>query len=274
MEQKQQPLIEFKNITVLKNLHTAVLDNVSITIHKGENVAILGPNGAGKSTLIKTITRQHYPVYKEEGFVFRIWGRDNWNIFDLRATLGIVSNDLQHECDRDVSGYEIILSGFFSSIGIYNEPVTAEMEMKVDEVLEFLEITHLKNKNMNEMSSGEARRILIGRALVHDPDALILDEPMNNLDLHAHYKFTDILRKLSKTGTSVILVTQNVHDIIPEIERVIFMKNGRIHNDGAKNTVLTDKNVSALFNTPVNIESRDGYYYAFRSRSSAKEVTA
>jgi iron complex transport system ATP-binding protein len=242
-----------------------VLDCVSITIHAGENVAILGPNGAGKSSLIKTITRQHYPVCKDEDYIFKLWGQDTWNIFEMRSTLGIVSNALQAECDRELSGYETVMSGFFSGIGIYNEPVTAKMEKKVAEVLEFLEIAHLQNKNMNEMSSGEARRFLIGRALVHDPKALILDEPADNLDLHAHFKFTDILRKLAQAGISVILVTQNIHDIIPEISRVVFMKGGRIVKDGPKETMLTDKNIGDLFNAPVKIEERGGFYFAFRA---------
>jgi iron complex transport system ATP-binding protein len=263
-ENKQLPLVEFKNITVLKNITRVVLDCVSLTINQGENVAILGPNGAGKSSLIKTITRQHYPSYKDEEYSAKVWGQEDWNIFDLRSTLGIVSNDLQHECDTDVSGFETVLSGFFSSIGIYKEPVTPEMEKKVEEVLDFLEIEHLKDKNMDQMSSGEARRFLIGRALVHDPKALILDEPMNNLDPHALFKFSDILRKLAKAGTSVILVTQNIHDIIPEITRVVFMKAGRIVSDGRKEDIITGTKMSELFNTPMKMEVKDGYYYVFR----------
>ena len=179
--------------------------------------------------------------------------------------MGIVSNDLQHECDRDVSGFETILSGFFSSIGIYRETVTPQMENKVKDVMEFLEISHLKDKNMDKMSSGEARRFLIGRALVHDPKALILDEPMSNLDIHALHKFTGILSKLAKSGVNVILVTQNIQDIIPEITRVVFMKNGKIAADGPKEEILAGKKMSELFNTPVEVEVKDGYYYAFRA---------
>jgi len=264
-------LIEFKNVTVLKSRNRVVLDSVYITINEGENVAILGPNGAGKSSLIKTITRQHYPSYKDEEYSARLWGQDDWNIFDLRSTLGIVSSELQNDCDRDVSGFETVLSGFFGSIGIYNEPVTPAMEKKVEEVLEFLEVSHLGDKNMDEMSSGEARRFLIGRALVHDPRALILDEPGNNLDPHALYKFTGILSKLAKSGISVILVTQNIQDIIPEITRVVFMKKGRIVCDGPKANILTTKKMSELFDAPLNLEERDGYYYAFRAKAENRD---
>jgi len=110
--------------------------------------------------------------------------------FDLRSLLGIVSNDLQYICTRDITGMEMVLSGFFSSIGLFREHLTFKMKSKALEIIEFLEIGHLRDRKMDQMSFGEARRFLIGRALVHDPKALILDEPTNSLDLHALYKFS------------------------------------------------------------------------------------
>jgi len=118
---------------------------------------------------------------------------------------------------------------------------------------------------MNAMSSGEARRFLIARALVHDPKALILDEPTNSLDLHATYKFTDMIRKITQAGTSLILVTQNPSDIIPEIKRVILMKDGKFYQDGTKESVLTGASISRLFGSSVHIMKKDGYYYALRA---------
>jgi len=257
------PLLEFNNLTVVKG-DNKVLDSISIKIWEGENIAILGPNGAGKSSFIKTITREYYPLPKKSGYAFRIWGQDTWNIFDLRFLLGIVSNDLQYTCTREITGIEMVLSGFFSSIGLYREHITFKMKKRAKEVIEFLELQHLKNRKMNEISSGEARRFLIGRALVHDPKALILDEPTNSLDLHELYKFSNVLRKIAKSGTSIIIVTQNLSDIIPEIKRVILMKEGGIYQDGAKESILTHKNLSKLFGTPVEIKRKNGYYYALR----------
>lgn len=259
---KNYPLLEFKNITVVKGENNPkILDSISLTINAGENIAILGPNGAGKSSFIKTITREYYPIPDEHGVIFRIWGQEVWNIFDLRYLLGIVSNDLQFLCTRDITGYEIILSGFFSSIGLYNERIMQSMRQKADQVLDFLEIEHLKDKVMTEMSSGEARRFLIGRALVHDPKALILDEPTNSLDLHAVHKFRNILRKIAKSGTNVILITQHLQDIIPEITRVVLMKQGRVFIDGKKENILTAKNIGNLYDIPVQIKENAGYYY-------------
>ncbi len=222
------PLIDFNNITVLKGENQKVLDSISLKIYEGENVVILGPNGAGKSSLIKVITREYYPIPRENGWAFKIWGQDSWDVFDLRFLLGIVSNDLQYTCNRDITGMEMVLSGFFSSIGLFKEHLTLKMKRKAKEVIEFLEIGHLQDRRMDQMSFGEARRFLIGRALVHDPKALILDEPANSLDLHAFHKFSNILSKIARSGTSIILVTHNLSDIIPEIKRVILMKDGKI----------------------------------------------
>lgn len=257
----KSPLLEFKNIIVLKNGNRKILDSLSIRIDRGENVAILGPNGAGKSSFIKTITREYYPIRSGSDFSFKVLGRERWNIFDLRFFLGIVSNDLQYVFTRGITGWEAILSGFFSSVGLYNERVTARMRKKAEEIIDFLEIARLKNRKVNEMSSGEARRFLIGRALVHEPEALILDEPANSLDLHSHYKFNNILRKITGTGVSVVLVTQNLYDIIPEINRVVFMREGRFVKDAPKEEILSDANIAELFGVPVEVKKKNGYYY-------------
>ncbi len=264
IKENNQPLLEFNNITVLKGDNKKVLDSLSLKIYEGEDIAILGPNGAGKSSLIKTITREYYPIPEDNGSSFKIWGQDRWDVFNLRSLLGIVSNDLQYTCARDITGMETVLSGFFSSIGLFKEKITPGMIKKAGERIEFLEIGHLKDRKMNEMSSGEARRFLIGRALVHDPKALILDEPTNSLDLHALYKFSNILRKIAKAGTSIILVTHNLSDIIPEIKRVILMKDGNIYKEGPKESMLTGRNISRLFEAPVAIKKKDGFYYALR----------
>lgn len=263
MNPKTTPLLQFKNVTIIKGNYKKILDGITVTIHDGDNIAILGPNGAGKSTFIKTITREHYPVLEGQQITFKIWGQENWDVFDLRNRLGIVTNSLQHTHTREISGMDIVLSGFFSSIGLWHQVVTVNMKRKALEVLDFLEIAHLKERKMTEMSSGEARRFLIARALVHKPKALILDEPSNSLDLHALHIFRKTLRKIATSGTSVILVTQSLQDIIPEIDRVILMKKGRFVFDGPKDTALTTSKISRLFDVPVEITNKGGYYYVF-----------
>jgi iron complex transport system ATP-binding protein len=190
-------------------------------------------------------------------------GRDVWNLFELRNQLGVVSNDWMEMCTRAYSGFEIVLSGFFGSVGIWpNHHVTPEMERQTREVMELLEIAHLAFRNTDEMSSGEARRILIARALVHRPRALVLDEPTTSLDLRATRELREVLRKLARGGISLIVVTHHLSDIIPEIDRVALIREGRIYRDGPKREVLEAGVLSALFGIPVELLERDGYYHA------------
>ena len=255
------PLIQFENVTIQRG-DRVVLDGINLSIAQGEHVAILGPNGSGKSTLIKTISRDLYPLLKPEPWSLRILGRDRWHLFELRNHLGLVSNDWMAMCTRDYSGYEIVLSGFFGSVGIWpNHEVTSEMERKAREVMGLLEIAHLAERATNEMSSGEARRILIARALVHDPQALVLDEPTTSLDLHATHELREIFRKLARAGISLIMVTHHLPDIIPEIARVVLIRGGRIFCDGPKDRVFHSETLSQLFGIPVEVLERDGYYH-------------
>lgn len=255
------PLIQFENVTIQRG-DRIVLDGVSLSIAQGEHVAILGPNGSGKSTLIKAISRELYPRLKAESWSLRIMGRDRWHLFELRNHLGLVSNDWMQMCTRNYSGYEIVLSGFFGSVGIWpNHAVTAEMEYKAQEVMDRLEIAHLAGRNTDEMSSGEARRILIARALVHDPQALVLDEPTTSLDLNATHELHEAFRKLARAGVSLIMVTHHLPDIIPEMTRVVLIRGGRIFCDGPKEQMFRSETLSRLFGIPVEVIQRGGYYH-------------
>jgi iron complex transport system ATP-binding protein len=259
--QKEPPLIEFENVTVIRG-GSRVLDAISLTLRKGENVAILGPNGAGKSSLIRTINRECYPIESDRPVIFKVSGRETWDVFEIRSGIGIVSNDLQSDYDRNIPVREAVISGFFSSIGLFMHTVIPAMEKRADELLRFLEIDHLADRPMSSLSSGEARRVLIARALVHNPSTLILDEPTNSLDISALHTFRHILKKIAASGTGIIMVTHNIHDIIPEITRVILMKDGKIYRDGKKAEIVTDENIRDLFGVTVQVREECGWYYA------------
>ena len=160
-----------------------MLDDFSLVVGAEERIAILGPNGCGKSTLVKTITRECYPVVRE-GSSMSILGRERWNVFELRSMLGVVSNDLMSAVTGDATGLDVVLSGFFSSVAIYsNHHVKSQQRDLAHATLAQLQVCHLADRPVREMSSGEAKRILVARALVHQPRALLFDEPSNSLDV-------------------------------------------------------------------------------------------
>ncbi|MBV8807758.1 MAG: ATP-binding cassette domain-containing protein [Acidobacteriaceae bacterium] len=256
------PLLDLQNVFVQRGDRLA-LNGLCLTVQPGEHVAILGPNGSGKSTLIKTITRECYPLLRPETRL-RILGQENWNIFELRTHLGIVSNDLMARCTRDITGRELVLSGFFGSVGIWpNHHVTAEMEESAGKAMARLDVLHLANRWLDELSSGEARRLLIARALIHNPDTLLLDEPTTSLDVMALHEVRTQLRALARGGVGLLLVTHHLDDIIPEIDRVLILREGAIVVDGPKAEVLTSDRLSEVFGVRLEILQRDGFYHAW-----------
>lgn len=255
---KMAPLVELQNVSIIRNGRVA-LDRVSLRIERGENVAILGPNGCGKSTLVKAFARDLYPASGKG--VVRVAGQDRWNLFDLRKVLGIVSNELQTVCAKEVTGIDVAVSGFFGSYGVL-EPyvVTDEMRDKAHETLRFLNACHLADRRTDELSSGEGRRVLIARALVNDPTALLLDEPTTSLDMKSGHLLLQTLRRIAAAGTNIVLVTHHIEEILPEIERVILLQDGRVFMDGPTESVMTSANLSELFQTRVQIDRTAGAY--------------
>lgn len=240
-----------------------VLDGISLRVRLIEHVALLGPNGCGKSTLIKTITRECYPVAREDSSM-TILGQRNWNVFELRSLLGIVSNDLMASCTSDASGMDVVLSGFFSSTRIFpNHAVDGAQRQQAEAALEQLGIAHLGRRAVREMSSGEAKRVLIARALVHRPRALLFDEPCNSLDIAAQHGLRETMRELANSGIGIILVTHELTDIVPEIERVVLLAKGRIVADGRKDDVLHEETLSRAFGVKVRLERHEGWYQAW-----------
>src|SRR6516165_978659 len=239
------------------------LGNLSLRIESGEHVCILGPNGCGKSTLIKTITRECYPL-PGEGSWMRIVGKERWDIFDLRTRLGIVTPDLLASCTTDSTGRDVVLSGFFSSTRIFpHHHPEASQVARADAALARLGIAHLADRAVAHMSSGEAKRTLIARALVHEPHTLLFDEPSTALDIRAQFQLRDTLRGLARHGMAIVLVTHHVSEIIPEMERVILLQQGKILADGPKQQVLTEENLRALFAVEVRLHRQDGFFHVY-----------
>ncbi|RPH79442.1 MAG: ATP-binding cassette domain-containing protein, partial [Nitrospiraceae bacterium] len=191
-----------------------------------------------------------------------------WNVWDVRKRLGMVSHDLQHQYMDQITGLKVVLSGFYASIGIYGyQDFSYAQVAMADKMLEEMGVGSLKDRRFGEMSTGEQRRCLLGRALVHEPSVLVLDEPTSGLDLTATFHYLDLVRARIRKGITLLLVTHHIHEIPPEVERVVLLKQGKILQDGDKRDVLTEANLSALFDCPVSLAKANGWYQALPGHS-------
>lgn len=246
------PLIELANVSVVRGRRT-VIEGLSLAIGRGEHTAILGPNGSGKSTFIKLLTRECYPLAQAGGSM-RILGSERWDVAQLRTMLGIVSNDLERSFNRPMPVSEAVLSGFFSSVGLSTmHAVTPAMQARAQSVMALLDLERLSGRPVNELSSGELRRVTVARALVHDPVALVFDEPTASLDFRAHAELLQTIRRLAAGGTTVVMVTHDLRDIIHEIRRVVVFGAGRALADGAPEDVLNSALISRAFGIPIDV---------------------
>lgn len=257
-------LIEIRNATIWRG-STCVFENLNLTINQNERVAVLGPNGSGKTTLLKTINRELYPVVRDNSYV-RILGRDKWNVWELRRRIGVVSNDLHQRYTPTTLALEVVVSGFHSSIGVHgilSNRITEEQVDAANATLVELGVGDLAHTPLKHMSSGQQRRCLLARALVHAPATLILDEPTSGLDFAASFDYLARIRELARTGRNIVIVTHHLNEIPPEVDRVVLLQAGKVVADGSKSAVLTDEQLSFVYETPIRVTEVDGYYLAY-----------
>jgi iron complex transport system ATP-binding protein len=256
------PFLKLAHVNVARG-DNVVLHDINLTINTGEHIAILGPNGCGKSTLIKTMTCECYPIVLPETEV-SIFGRQRWDLTELKKRLGVVSAELPGRPTLETTGRDAVITGFFSSSTIWpNLTVTNEMRQRAEEILHQVDAINIADKPVGQMSAGQQRRIMIGRALVGSAGMLLLDEPSNALDLAAQAELRTLLRKLAQEGTGILLITHHIADILPEIDRILMMKDGRIVADGPKHALLTATKLRDLFKTQVEMSERDGFFHAW-----------
>lgn len=259
-------LLDIQHATVYRS-DTCVFSDFSFALRHGEHAAILGPNGAGKSTLLRLLAGEVHPLPLVETSI-RLFGEEGGNVWDVRRRLGMVSHDLQRDYLICAEGLNVVLSGFYASNDTYAyQEFSDEYVARAWAVIKELKIEALSGRRYGHLSTGEQRRFLLARALVHDPPVLILDEPTSGLDLKAGFQYLDLLRAQMHKGKTVLLVTHHLHEIPPEIQRVVLLKKGKIVADGRKSEVMTTEQISRLYEAPVTLLESNGWYQAFPAHS-------
>jgi iron complex transport system ATP-binding protein len=255
-ESRSHPVLELRSVDVVRGT-TSILENISLIVDQGEHTAILGPNGSGKSTLLKLLMRMMYPsIVAGKAGQMRMFGETEWNVWELRTKLGFVSSELDHHFIGGRSGrlsaLQTVLTGLFSSeLEPDPEAITPSMLNDARDALGLMEIDHLADRSVGHMSTGERRRVLLARALIHRPIALVLDEPTSGLDVRAQAQLLRRLDALSQWGTTLILVTHHFQEVIPCIQRTLLLGGGRIAFDGPTAEAMTSQRLSQVFGVPL-----------------------
>ena len=255
------PLIEMQNVQVRRG-KTEVFSSLSLTLPSDRSSAVIGPNGSGKSTLLKLIFRDLYPEANENS-IFKILGQLPRERDQLRLRMGLVSHELQTKIDKGSSALQIVVSAYYSSLTTYShQSYTTEQYETARRYLEFVGIGHLSEQFFVALSTGEQRRCLLARSLIHDPEYLILDEPTSGLDIKATHQYMETMAMLIASGKKIVLVTHHLHEILPEIDWFVFLKDGQLVNEGERTELLTDEKISDLFEIPIQIAEVDGHLTA------------
>lgn len=240
----------------------AVLHDIHLQIAQGEHTVILGANGSGKSTLMKLFSNDIYPSSKTP-YTKKLFGQENWNIWELKEHLGIITNDLHADFASQAklaTGLEVVLSGFFGTLGLFGHlDISTAQRQKAEEAMALLEIAYLHDTPVRQMSTGQLRRCIIARAMVYRPQALLLDEPTSGLDIKAQLEFVSLIQRLSEQ-TTIILITHHVEEIFPQVKHVILLKEGRIYKQGDKASVLRSRYLSDIFDINLKMDVVEGRY--------------
>ena len=255
------PLIHLRD-AVVRRSGRVIFSVDELSIRHGESIALLGPNGAGKTTFLKLITREIHPLHRDIPPV-EFCGAARPLLSEVRSRLGIVSGSMQEEISVHLPALEIVVGGLFGTLGLpeyMNLQVSDEAWEAGRRAMGLLGIADLADRDVLTLSSGQARRLLIARAIVHDPETLVFDEPCTGLDPQGMFYVRHSLRELARAGKSLLLVTHYPEDVIPEVERLVMIKDGVVFADGPKDELMTSARMSALFDVPMEVREEHGYY--------------
>ena len=258
-EGARAPLFSLRDAHVVRGGRT-ILSVGSFDLAEGEHVALLGPNGAGKSTFIQLLTREVFPLHRDEPPV-RFRGQARPLLADIKQALGIVSATMHDQVRVHLPVLDIVCGGVFGTLGLPNHVEATDGQRRAAmDALGRLGIADLADRDVMPLSTGQVRRVLVARELMSDPKVLIFDEPCTGLDPEGMYHVRRTMGMLAAEGRSVVLVTHYPEDIIPALDRVLLIKDAEVFADGPKEELLTSKTMSDLFGVPLEVTERNGWY--------------
>ena len=256
---------DLKSWASLRNIdvyidRTKILSNLNLNLNYGENILILGPNGSGKSTFLRLLNRSIYPIASRKSSL-KLFNKENINIWEVRKRVGFLFKEMEQRVRNEVGLFDLIASGFSGTFNSrYSNLITNKQKEKIENLIKDWGLDNIINNQFHELSDGQKRRALLARAIVYEPNLLVLDEPFCNLDLKSNCILNKNLNKLINKSINILYVTHNLESILPSTNRVILIKEGEIIKDGDPNEILNSKTLSDLFQMPINVIKQDGYW--------------
>lgn len=245
-------IIQLENVSLKRN-GKWILRHINWEVKRGEHWVIYGLNGAGKTALLNLLNGYFFPTEGKVKVLGGEFGQVNLREF-VRRRIGLVSSSLQERFYRNDSAYEIVLSGAFASIRLFETPDDA-MRAKAKQLLQELGCMEYADREYGTLSQGEKQRILIARAMMNDPQILVLDEPANALDFIAREQFLETVERIAlmPEGPSILYVTHQLEEVLPVFEKALLLKNGEVYDFGKTKEMFTSEKMSAFLGLPVDV---------------------
>lgn len=247
-------MIELKNISVRKG-SALLLDRITFSVSPNEFVGIIGPNGAGKTTLLNVIAG----FERFEG-TLRLFGQiETWmRSRETRLRIGYVPQHFQIDPVFPISALEAVMTGVIGRLGLLRSPGKREKE-KAMRLMEMMRVAHLADRPLGQLSGGERQKVSLARAILQQPDILLMDEPTANLDIAVQKEVLNLINEIQKQETLTLLfVTHDFNSLPTGMRRSVLMNRGKIVFDGDINTALSGETLSRLFQYPLQTFERNG----------------
>jgi iron complex transport system ATP-binding protein len=256
-------VVELADVSVIRGA-SLLLSKLSWRVADDERWVVIGPNGAGKTTLLQVISTHIHPSDGVVAILDEVIG--TVDVFELRPRIGLTSIALAERIPRDERVSDVVVSASYAVVGRWREQYDDLDHDRAEQLLEEVGVSHLKDRTFGTLSEGERKRVQIARALMTDPELLLLDEPAAGLDLGGREDLVGILSVLARDPASpaTVLVSHHVEEIPPGFTHVLMLRAGEVVAAGPLDTTLTEDTLSETFGLPLHLDRKDGRYSARR----------
>ncbi len=260
-------VVEIAGVTVRRG-RSLLLDNVDLTVKEGERWVIIGPNGAGKTTLLRVLSTQIHPTSGLVEILGEFLGAVN--VFELRPRIGLTSSALAEQVPPEERVADLVVSASYGVVGRWNEQYDEMDFARAQELMHLLRVEHLAERTFGTLSEGERKRVQIARALMTDPELLLLDEPGAGLDLAGREALVATLTALAEDpdAPTSIMVTHHVEEIPAGVTHCLLLKDGKVVAAGPIAETMTAENLSRTFDMRLVVDARDGRWMARAERGA------